>query len=340
LNKPKKSPVKELKSKVIKSSSTQERVMNLLLYLLEAEKPVPMRKLEALYGGGEESGEDKRRTIFRHLDILSGYGLEIIRGDKYGIKKKSEYLRTEFNLHESQALYFAAQEAISDVEMRRSIQQKLLQIFHSNKKRQNLLSKRTIDLVEFCDKQINQSKRKYQMRLLNYSSANQGTKRDRLVVPVSFSLENLEIYAIDLEDLAQVTRPKVFKLDRCEGILKLKDLAPKELQIQSHKLTRDPFGYLIYDQELLHIEAYFNLKAMTIFLLHFPYLTDQFQYLDTEVDKPFLLTLDIVRVEPIIGVFSVLLNHIRFENSDEFLSAWKVFHQANVEGSLERLWEK
>jgi hypothetical protein len=159
-----------------------------------------------------------------------------------------------------------------------------------------------------------------------------------LVVPVSFSLENLEIYAIDLEDLDRVTRPKVFKLDRCEGILKLKDLAPKELQMHTHKLTRDPFGYLIYDEALLHVEAYFNLKAMTIFLLHFPYLTDQFQYLDTEVDKPFLLTLDIVRVEPIIGVFSVLLNHIRFENSDAFLAAWKVFHQATVQEGLARLF--
>jgi hypothetical protein len=58
------------------------------------------------------------------------------------------------------------------------------------------------------------------------------------------------------------------------------------------------------------------------------------------VDKPFLLTLDIVRVEPVIGVFSVLLNHIRFENSEKFLLAWKVFHQANVEFSLERLWGK
>lgn len=335
----KKSPVKELKSKVIKSSTTQERVMNLLLYLLEAEKPVPMRKLEALYGGGEDSGEDKRRTIFRHLDILSGYGLEIIRGDKYGIKKKAEYSRTAFSLHESQALYFAAQESISDVDMRKSIQDKLIQIFHSNKKRQNLLSKRTIDLVEFCDKQINQSKRKYQMRLLNYSSANQGTKRDRLVVPVHFSLENLEIYAIDLEDLKQENRPKVFKLDRCEGIVKLKDLAPKELHAQTHQIVRDPFGYLIYDQPLLHLEVYFNLKAMTIFLMHFPYLTDQFQYLEAEVEKPFLLTLDMVRVEPIIGVLSVLLNHIRFENSEDFLKAWKTFHKLNVETSLEKLWE-
>ncbi len=338
MKKSKKSPVKELKSKVIKSSSTQERVMNLLLYLLEAEKPVPMRKLEALYGGGEQAGEDKRRTIFRHLDILAGYGLEIIRGDKYGIKKKAEYSRTEFSLQESQALYFAAQEAISDVDMRRTIQQKLLQIFHSNKKRQNLLSKRTIDLVEFCDKQINQSKRKYQMRLINYSSANQSTKRDRIVVPVSFSLENLEIYAIDLEDLTKELRPKVFKLDRCEGIEKLKVLAPKELHLQNHQLVRDPFGYLIYDQPLLHLEAYFNLKAMTIFLLHFPYLTDQFQYLDAELDKPFLLKLDVIRVEPIIGVFSVLLNHIRFENSEAFLAAWKVFHQTNVEEGLARLF--
>jgi hypothetical protein len=45
-------------------------------------------------------------------------------------------------------------------------------------------------------------------------------------------------------------------------------------------------------------------------------------------------------VEPVIGVFSVLLNHIRFENSEKFLLAWKVFHQANVEFSLERLWGK
>lgn len=313
--------------------------MNLLLYLLEADKPVPMRKLEALYGGGEDSGEDKRRTIFRHLDILAGYGLEIIRGDKYGIKKKAEYSRTSFSLQESQALYFAAQESISDVEMRKSIQDKLIQIFHSNKKRQNLLSKGTIDLVEFCDKQINQSKRKYQMRLLNYASANQGTKRDRLVVPVHFSLENLEIYAIDLEDLEQEARPKVFKLDRCEGIVKLKDLAPKTLYAKTHQLVRDPFGYLIYDQPLLHVEAYFNLKAMTIFLLHFPYLTDHFQYLEDETDKPFRLLLDIVRVEPIIGVLSVLLNHIRFEHSEEFLGAWKQFHKEHVESGLADLFK-
>ena len=169
------------------------------------------------------------------------------------------------------------------------------------------------------------SMRKQMVRIVQYLN----------LLPVQiFCIDNIEADDVIAYLTMQYFQPKGSKvrIDSTDG--DFLQLISENVEVYS------PVKKKLYDQELLHIEAYFNLKAMTIFLLHFPYLTDQFQYLDTEVDKPFLLTLDIVRVEPIIGVFSVLLNHIRFENSDEFLSAWKVFHQANVEGSLERLWEK
>ena len=60
----------KVSSKVIKSSTTQENVLKLLVFLLEAEKPVPMIRLERLFGGGFEAVNGKKRTIYRYLNII------------------------------------------------------------------------------------------------------------------------------------------------------------------------------------------------------------------------------------------------------------------------------
>ena len=150
-------------SKIIKSSTTQENVLKLLVFLLEAEKPVPMVSLERLFGGGFEAEKDKKRTIYRYLNIIEEkWQIELIRGDEYAIKKKAAFQATELNSQEAQALYFSAGDII-DPDLRLMTQAKLLRIYQERRKKEDLIPKKTLELIDWCEQHVNKAKIKMQM---------------------------------------------------------------------------------------------------------------------------------------------------------------------------------
>ena len=233
--------------------TTQQKVLRLLVYLLEAKGPVSMISLEKLYRSDEleDQEKNKRRTIFRHLDVLENkWGVELNRGDHYSIRRKSAFQPTQLSSAEAQALYFSAQD-IADPELRMVAQGKLLQIYQERKKKEDLIPTKTLDLMDWCEQHINRSRQKMQMRILGYTSINSRTEKDRLVVPVAFNRENVEFYAYDLEDSGVL---KVFKLDRMAGIEKLKEKAPKYLNLDGLVFERDPFGYLKEGKKVFRVD--------------------------------------------------------------------------------------
>ena len=321
------------KSKIIKAQPTQEKVLNLLVYLLEAEAPVSMISLEKLYGGGDHVNTDKRRTIFRHLDLIENkWGIELIRGDHYSIKKKSAFKSVELNSIEAQALYFSAGD-ITDPDLRLMTQAKLLRIYQERRKKEDLIPKRTLDLMDWCESHINKSKNPVQMRIKGYKSINSGVIADRLVVPISFNLENLEVYAIDLEDENIL---KVFKLERMDGIEKLKEKAPKELKLDKFKIERDPFGYLLNQEELKYLDLRMDLKAFILFSLHFSKLVPMIEKLDeNQHARPYRIELNLLRVDPLAGWILGLLQHIEIINSPGFKAEFMRFYEKNVASQFE-----
>ncbi len=325
----------KVSSKIIKSSITQENVLKLLVYLLESEKPVPMVSLQRLFGGGYESEQGKKRTIYRYLNIIQEkWNIELIRGDHYSIKKKAAFQATELNSQEAQALYFSAGDII-DPDLRLMTQAKLLRIYQERRKKEDLIPKRTLELIEWSEKHINSAKVKPQVLIKNYSSINSGVISDRLVVPISFNKENLELYCFDLQ-AGNVL--KVFKLERMEGIEKLKEKAPKELKLDKLEIKRDPFGYLIEGKKLFYLDLRMDLKSFVLFSLHFSKLVPKIEKLDGEgIDKPYRIVLEVLRVDPLAGWLMGLLNHIDIVDSIEFKQELKKYIDSNVTSQLETL---
>ncbi len=322
-------------SKIIKAQPTQEKVLKLLVYLLEAEGPVSMISLEKLYGGGDDVDTDKRRTIFRHLDVIENkWGIQLIRGDHYSIKKKAAFQSVELNSMEAQALYFSAGD-ITDPDLRLMTQAKLLRIYQERRKKEDLIPKRTLELMDWCETHINKAKVKMQMRIIGYKSINSGIISDRLVVPISFNLENLEVYAYDLED-RQVL--KVFKLERMDGIEKLKEKAPSELRLDKVEIKRDPFGYLIEGKKLKHLDLRMDLKSVILFSLHYSKLVPMIQKLEDEDNPmPYRIELDLVRVDPLAGWIFGLLRHVAIVDSAEFKEDLKAYFEKNVKSQIDTL---
>lgn len=325
----------KVSSKVIKSSTTQENVLKLLVFLLEAEKPVPMISLERLFGGGFEAVKDKKRTIYRYLNIIEEkWQIELIRGDQYSIKKKAAFQATELNSQEAQALYFSAGDII-DPDLRLMTQAKLLRIYQERRKKEDLMPKRTLELIDWCEQHINKAKIKVQMLIKNYSSINSGVIADRLVVPISFNMENLEIYAYDLEGGNVL---KVFKLERMDGLEKQKDKAPKELKLDKFEIKRDPFGYLIEGKELLHLDLRMDLKAFVLFSLHFSKLVPKIEKLDgDEIEKPYRIELALLRVDPMAGWIIGLINHIDIVDSSDFKESLRFYFEKYVSSQLKNI---
>jgi len=320
------------KKKIVKAQPTKENVLKLLVYLLENPKPVKMVNLERLFGGGFESNVDKSRTIYRYLNILEKWGFELIRGDHYSIKKKANYREIQFNSTEAQALYFSAQ-GIPNAELRGIAQEKLLRIYHESRSKEELIDKRTLELIQWAEKNINKAKIKFQMILKNYTSINSGEIKNRLVVPVIFNLEAVEIYAYDLEENGVL---KVFKLDRMDGIEKLKEKAPKELNLGKLEIKRDPFGYLIQGKELLKLDLRMDLKAFVLFSLHFSKLVPMIERLDDPSNqKPYRIELEVLRVDPLAGWLIGLINHIEMVDSQEFKAKLKYHFETYIKTELQ-----
>ena len=322
----------------LKFKTTQQKVLRLLVYLLEAKGPVSMISLEKLYRSDEEEKleKDKRRSIFRHLDVLENkWGIELIRGDHYSIRKKSAFQSMQLNSVEAQALYFSAQD-ISDPDLRMVAQGKLLQIYQERKRKEDLIPSRTLDLMDWSEQNINRAKQKVKMRILGYKSINSGTEKDRLVVPVSFNRENVEFYAYDLEDSGVL---KVFKLDRMNGIEKLREKAPKYLNLDSLEFKRDPFGYLLAPGKVfLRLDLRMDLRAFILWTLHFPKLVSQVENMMQDgVDKPYRIVLEVLRVDPLAGWLLGLLNHIDIVDSIEFKQELKKYIDSNVTSQLKTL---
>lgn len=315
-------------STIIKSKSTQERVMQLLLYLMEQKGLVGRPTLEKIL-------EVNTRTIFRYFNIIEDdWNIPLIKdGGRYGIKRVSTSLNQMFTSAELQSLYLSMMD-MSEGEMKQSLREKLLQMYGERRQAEKLVDQIILDGIDWFDHHVNKTKVKFQIKLKDYTSLNGETVRDRIVSPVYFNAVDLELYAYDMQE--SVRELKVFKLERMKGQEKLKDRVPKSLE-KDHDLSKDSFGYLIKGQKVMTVTMNMDIKAFKLFEIHFPSLMTKIEIRPNADRLKYVIKLEMVRPDPIVGFCLGLLNHISFENSDDFLASVKEFYQKNIQENLGKI---
>ena len=131
---------------------------------------------------------------------------------------------------------------------------------------------------------------------------------------------------------------KVFKLERMDGIEKLKEKAPSELRLDKVEIKRDPFGYLIEGKKLKHLDLRMDLKSVILFSLHYSKLVPMIQKLEDEDNPmPYRIELDLVRVDPLAGWIFGLLRHVAIVDSAEFKEDLKAYFEKNVKSQIDTL---
>ena len=319
---------------IVKSKSTQERIMQMLLYLLEQRLPVSRSSLENKLGVNS-------RSIFRYLKIIENdlkFKINKING-KYSIERSvPEGHQLSFSAEDIQTMYIAMMD-FPDEQVQSQIRNKLLHIYSERKKAENLVNNKIIDRIKWYEKHVNESKIKFQIRLKNYTSLNGVNIKDRIVSPVYFNSVNHELYAFDMEpkgDEGFVL--KTFLLKRIAGEEKLKDRVPSSLlNGGNHDLSRDKFGYLIKGQSMIPVIIDMDLMALKLFELHFPQLITLVEPIaDSLQDPHYRISIEVVRPDPLVGFCLGCLNHIKIQ-TPEFISALKEFYQKNIHKNLHDL---
>ncbi len=315
-------------STVIKSKSTQERVMQMLLFLMEQKTLVGRPSLEKILNVNT-------RTVFRYFNIIEEeWGIPLIKdGGRYGVKRVTNSNNITFSSTELQSIYLSILD-MAEGEIKQSLREKLLQMYGERKQAEKLIDHMILDRIQWFEHHVNKAKVKFQIKLLSYTSISGDSVRDRLVSPVYFNSVNLELYAYDME--GELEELKVFKLERMAGQEKLKDRVPKSMD-REHDFTRDSFGYLVKDQSIMHVTMHLDLMAFKLFELHYPSLISRVEIFSNQTKLKYIVKLDMVRPDPIVGFCIGLLNHIEFENSDDFLEAMRGFYTKHIAGNLAKI---
>ncbi len=315
-------------SSVIKSKSTQERVMQMLLFLMEQKALVARPTLERIL-------QVNTRTIFRYFNIIEDeWNIPLIKdGGRYGVRRVTSSNNITFSSTELQGIYLSILD-MPEGEVKQSLREKLLQMYGERKQAEKLMDHLILDRMDWFEHHVNKTKVKFQLKLKDYMSISGDSVRDRVVSPVYFNSMNLELYAYDMESVSEEL--KVFKLDRMAGQEKLKDRVPKAMD-REHDFTRDSFGYLVKDQQVMHVTMHLDLMAFKLFELHFPSLISKVEVFSNQTKLKYIVKLEMTRPDPIVGFCLGLLNHIEFENSDEFLASIQSFYTKNIQGNLGKI---
>jgi len=315
-------------STVIKSKSTQERVMQMLLFLMEQKTLVGRPTLEKILNVNT-------RTVFRYFNIIEDeWNIPLIKdGGRYGVKRVTNSNNISFSSSELQGIYLSILD-MPEGEIKQSLREKLLQMYGERKQAEKLIDHLILDRIEWFEHHVNKTKVKFQIKLIGYMSISGDSVRDRIVSPVYFNAVNLELYAYDME--SDKEELKVFKLERMSGQEKLKDRVPKALD-REHDFTRDSFGYLVKGQKVMSVTMHLDLMAFKLFELHFPSLISRVEVFSNQAKLKYIVRLEMTRPDPIVGFCLGLLNHIDFENSEEFLASMRNYYTKHVAQNLSKI---
>ncbi len=241
---------------------------------MEQTKIVKMLRLMKLLTGNVSRTIDQvakemgitPRTVYRYIDDIreAGFVVNKLYGNVYAMGKVARGL-SDFN----RLIYFTEEEAymtaklIEDIDnnnvLKRDLQRKLACVYDST------------SIANYIDNTVNAAnvealvdgiKRKKQVVLRQYESAHSDGAKDRLVEPIEFTANMIDIWAYDVEN----AEPRMFKVTRIHAVEETD--TPWEFQAK-HKVPKpDVFRMTGSLNETIILQL--NTRAKSLLLEEFP----------------------------------------------------------------------
>ena len=206
------------------------------------------------------------RTIYRYIDTIreAGFVVNKLYGNVYAMGKVSRGL-SDFN----KLIYFTEEEAYITAKLiegidnnnvlKRDLQRKLACVYDSTSIANYIGNAANADNVEAL---VDAIKHKKQVVLKQYESAHSNEAKDRLVEPIEFTANMIDIWAYDVEN----AEPRMFKVTRIHSVEETD--TPWEFQTK-HKVPKpDVFRMTGKNNEKIVLQL--NTRAKSLLVEEFP----------------------------------------------------------------------
>lgn len=206
------------------------------------------------------------RTVYRYIETIreAGFVVNKLYGNVYAMGKVTRGL-SDFN----KLIYFTEEEAyitarlIEGIDnnnvLKRDLQRKLACVYDSTSIANYIGNAANADNVEAL---VDAIKHKKQVVLKQYESANSNEAKDRLVEPIEFTANMIDIWAYDVEN----AEPRMFKVTRIHSVEETD--TPWEFQAK-HKVPKpDVFRMTGKINEKIVLQL--NTRAKSLLVEEFP----------------------------------------------------------------------
>ena len=206
------------------------------------------------------------RTVYRYIDTIreAGFVVNKLYGNVYAMGKVARGL-SDFN----KLIYFTEEEAYLTAKMfegidnnnvlKRDLQRKLASVYDSTSIANYIDNPANAANVEALADAI---KHKKQVILKQYESAHSDEAKDRLVEPIEFTANMIDIWAYDIEN----AEPRMFKVTRIHSIEETD--TPWEFQAKHKVLKPDVFRMTGKINEKIVLQL--NTRAKSLLVEEYP----------------------------------------------------------------------
>lgn len=252
-----------------------------------------------------------QRTAYRYLDTFDSAGLLLERdGNRISLSRNSKYFRmisdlAYFNQEEAFIIKKALEVLNPDSQAVRSIKMKLANIYDFTDVATLLISPGREDIVSSLLFSIAEER---QVVLKDYHSINSRRVSDRLVEPISFSVNMVSVYCYEIES----GQCKYYRIERIGNV----DVTEKQWMYKGAHIGTSTDIFRFSGSEPKRIKLKLSMVAATLLLEEFP-LSEQ--YLTQEGDYHYILECDLFDFQGAARFVLGLCNEIEVLESPEFI---------------------
>ncbi len=206
------------------------------------------------------------RSIYRYIDTFKevGFVVDKVHSNVYRLIKSPSYMKdlnklVYFSEEEAKVLCYLIENLDSTNTLKASLYKKLAAIYSMADISEYTGSKSNAACIQAIRNAMNDKK---QIILKNYSSANSGEVKDRVVEPFGFTNNHIDVWAFDVEKKEN----RLFKIPRIEWV----DITGTDWQYESehHRMPIDAFR--MSSDEQIHVRLQMSLTARNLLIEEFP----------------------------------------------------------------------
>ena len=216
------------------------------------------------------------RSIYRYIDTFKAVGFVVHKesGGVYRLGKESPYFKDI-----SQLIHFTDEEAhivnqligaLDDTNMlKQNLRRKLSSVYNCTSLANSVVKGKNAENVNRVIEAIEEHR---QVILHDYSSSHTGTKRDRLVEPISFTTNYVQIWCYDLSD----GKTKLFNTARIGGV----EILDTEWQHEAEHRCGfiDIFRYMGFEQHRVQLRL--GIMSHNLLVEEYPLAERDLQQID------------------------------------------------------------